>query len=124
MYWAKLHFYSGLKGFGLNEIMRSVRSAYSASYTELTTGVLNRILSQLILKHPPPFKGRFRPKLKYAHHGGKNPPVIVIHGSGLSNVSRDYIKYLEKGFRQECNLFGTPLRIIMRNSINPYMKAK
>jgi len=124
LYWAKIHFFSALKGFGLKEIMKSVRTAYNASLTELPTGILNSVLRQLTLNHPPPIRGRFRPKLRYVHQGGRNPPVIVIHGSGLNNLSRDYVKYLEKGFRQECKLFGTPLRITMRNSANPYLKDK
>jgi len=124
LHWARIHFFSAIKGFGIKELMASVRNAYNAALTEISTSMLNSTLRQLTSRHPPPFKSGFRPKLRYAHQGGRNPPVIVIHGSGLKHINKDYVKYLENGFRQECRMFGTPLRITLRNSTNPYLKLK
>ena len=124
LHWAKVHFFSAFKGFGIKELMVSVRNAYNSALTEISTSMLNSTLRQLTVKHSPPFRSGFRPKLRYAHQGGRNPPVIVIHGSGLRHLNKDYVKYLENGFRQECRLFGTPLRITLRNSTNPYLKSK
>ena len=84
--------------------MASVQNAYNAALTEISTSMLNSTLRQLNSRHPPPFKSGFRPKLRYAHQGGRNPPVIVIHGSGLKHLNKDYVKYLENGFRQECKM--------------------
>lgn len=120
--WAKFHFFSALKGTGLNAIMGSLKNAYTASTKELTTNSLNIILRRSIDNHPPPIRKRFRPKLRYAHQGGKNPPTVVVHGTGLQNLGKDYIRYLEGAFREECKLTGTPLRIMLKNSSNPYVK--
>ena len=82
--------------------------------------MLTKILRDCVERHPPPRKGLFRPKLRYAHQGGKNPPVVIIHGNNLKSLSLDYKRFLENNFRQEFELFGTPMKIEWKNSTNPY----
>jgi GTP-binding protein len=119
--WAKTHFISAREGAGLGALMRSVRDAHRAAYAKLPTPKLTRALRAAVERQPPPRAGRFRPKLRYAHQGGNNPPVIVIHGNALSHVTDSYRRYLEGWFRDEFDLMGTPLRIELRSSANPYV---
>ena len=81
---------------------------------------MKKILRDCVERHPPPRRGLFRPKLRYAHQGGKNPPVIIIHGNNLKNLSLDYKRFLENNFRQAFKLFGTPMKIELKNSVNPF----
>ncbi|HEU0205010.1 MAG TPA: ribosome biogenesis GTPase Der [Burkholderiaceae bacterium] len=119
--WAKTHFISAQVGTGLGALMRSVRDAHRAAYAKLPTPKLTRALRAAVERQPPPRAGRFRPKLRYAHQGGNNPPVIVIHGNALSHVGDSYRRYLEGWFRDTFDLTGTPLRIELRSSTNPYV---
>jgi GTP-binding protein len=83
------------------------------------------VLKDAIEHQPPPrTKGAIRPKLRYAHQGGKNPPIIVIHGNGLDHISQDYRRYLERHFRDAFSLTGTPLRIEFRTGKNPFDPEK
>ncbi len=120
--WATFHYVSAIEGLGVSEIMRSVKKAYFASTKSLNTPKLTEVLNDCVEKHPPPKKGLFRPKLRYAHQGGRNPPVIIIHGNNLKKISIDYKKYLENTFREKFQLFGTPLKVEWKNSSNPYQK--
>ncbi|MBV8210283.1 MAG: ribosome biogenesis GTPase Der [Burkholderiaceae bacterium] len=118
--WASLHFISGLRGTGLKSLMRSVAAAEQAAFRRLPTPRLTRALIAAVQRQEPPRAGNWRPKLRYAHQGGTNPPVIVIHGSSLNRVPDSYRRYLEGWFRDTFELRGTPLRIEFRNAANPY----
>jgi len=117
---AKLHFISAREGFGVAALMRSVDEAYAAAMSKLSTPRLTRALREAVERQPPPRRGPVRPKLRYAHQGGQNPPIVVIHGSSLQNVPDAYRRYLEGWFREHFGLSGTPLRIEFRSAANPY----
>ena len=117
---AKTHFISALKGQGIAAVMKSVDSAATAAFTKLSTPKLTRALVEAVDKQTPPRRGISRPKLRYAHQGGQNPPVIVIHGNGLDNVPETYRRYLEASFRETFSLQGTPLRVEFRSTRNPF----
>jgi GTP-binding protein len=118
--WARIHFVSALQGSGLAAVMRSVSEAHRAAFTRLPTPKLTRALRAAVERQMPPRSGSSRPKMRYAHQGGRNPPTIVIHGNGLSHVADPYRRYLEGWFRDVFDLHGTPLRIEFRTSTNPY----
>ena len=117
---ARLHFISALRGAGVAAVMRSVDEAHAAAMAKLSTPKLTRTLHEAVDKQAPPRRGPIRPKLRYAHQGGQNPPVVVIHGSSLDNVPATYRRYLESTFREVFRLQGTPLRIEFRSGANPY----
>ena len=117
---AKTHHISALKGQGLAAVMKSVDGAAVAAFTKLATPKLTRALVEAVDKQTPPRHGLSRPKLRYAHQGGQNPPVIVIHGNGLDHVPETYRRYLEASFRETFSLQGTPLRVEFRSTRNPY----
>jgi len=119
---AKCHFISALKARGLGQMLRSADEAYAAATRKISTPKLTRSLQEAVSRQEPPRRKGGRPKLRYAHQGGQNPPVIVIHGSALANVPASYIRYLEGWVRKEFSLQGTPLRIEMRSGNNPYVK--
>jgi GTP-binding protein len=117
---ARLHFVSALRGEGVGALMRSVDAAYAAAMSKLPTPKLTRILQAAVAKQAPPRHGIFRPKLRYAHQGGMNPPRIIIHGNALDHVSDGYRRYLERSFAEAFKLQGTPLRVEFRSSRNPW----
>ncbi|UTY58570.1 ribosome biogenesis GTPase Der [Massilia sp. erpn] len=121
---AKTHFISALKSTGIGPLMKSVDAAYAAATANLGTPKLTRALQEAIEKQEPKRKGGLRPKMRYAHQGGMNPPVIVIHGNSLDAVSEPYKRYLEKHFRDTFSLVGTPLRIELRTGKNPFDKRE
>ena len=121
---AKTHFISALKGTGIPQMMKSVEGAYKAATTNLSTPKLTRALQEAIEKQEPKRKGSIRPKMRYAHQGGQNPPIIVIHGNALEGVTEPYKRYLEKHFRDTFNLVGTPLRIELKSGKNPFAKEQ
>ena len=88
----------------------------------MTTPVLTRLIIEAVQFQQPQRAGAFRPKLRYAHQGGQNPPVVVIHGNALEHVTDSYKRYLEGRIREHFKLTGTPLRIEMRSSDNPFAK--
>ena len=100
--------------------MRSVDHAYAAALSKLATPKLTRALMSAVTRQAPPRKGLVRPKLRYAHQGGMNPPVIVVHGSAVEQLPDSYRRYLEGVFRESFDLQGTPLRIEFRAGRNPY----
>jgi GTP-binding protein len=120
---AKQHFISALKGSGLGGVLKSVDEAYAAAMAKLPTPKLTRVLIAAIEKQQPP-RGRFRPKMRYAHQGGSNPPLIVIHGSALEHVPDSYKRYLEHTFCEAFHLEGTPLRIEFKAGKNPFEGKK
>lgn len=117
---AKLHFISAAKGQGVDQLMRSVDAAYASAMTKMPTPKLTRALIAAVERQAPPRKGPIRPKLRYAHQGGQNPPVVVIHGNALDSINDTYRRYLEAWFREQFKLVGTPLRLEMRTTTNPY----
>lgn len=119
---AKSHFISALKSTGLALVMKSIDAAYAAAMANLPTPKLTRALIEAVEHQQPRRKGSIRPKLRYAHQGGQNPPIIVIHGNALEAVDANYKRYLEKHFRETFSLVGTPLRIELRSSKNPYAR--
>lgn len=121
---ARMHTVSALKGQGVNALLKSVQAAHAAAFAKLSTPKLTRELHAAVEQQPPPRKGIFRPKLRYAHQGGQNPPRIVIHGNALDAVPDSYRRYLETRFRQAFKLTGTPLRIEFKSSRNPYVDGK
>ena len=122
--WAKLHFISAQKRSGLGALMRSVESAHRAAFAKLPTPKLTRALRAAVERQQPPRAGHSRPKMRYAHQGGHNPPVIVVHGNSLGHIQPAYRRYLEGWFRREFALLGTPLRMEFRTSTNPYVGAR
>jgi GTPase len=121
---ARMHFISALAGEGLGAVMRSVDEAFKAAMAKLPTPKLTRTLIAAVEKQTPPRSGYSRPKLRYAHQGGSNPPVIVIHGTALDNVPATYRRYLEATFRKAFGLIGTPLRVEFRTGRNPYVRTE
>jgi GTP-binding protein len=119
---AEAHFISAKAGKGLQQLMRSVDGAYAAAMAKLPTPKLTRALMAAVERQAPAKAGLVRPKLRYAHQGGMNPPRIVIHGNALDRVADSYKRYLEGYFRDAFKLAGTPLRIELRTSRNPYAK--
>ena len=121
---AKFHYISALQGSGLPGLLQSVDMAYSAAMTKLPTPKLTRILLAATEQHQPPKSGMFRPKLRYAHQGGSNPPLIVVHGNALEHISDSYKRFLENTFRKAFELEGTPLRVQFKTGRNPYENKK
>lgn len=117
---AELHTVSAKEGKGLGPLMRSVDAAYAAAMARLATPKLTRALIAAIEKQAPPKTGPVRPKLRYAHQGGVNPPRIIIHGNALDRVPDSYKRYLETFFREKFGLAGTPMRIEFRAGRNPF----
>ncbi|MBU1425035.1 MAG: ribosome biogenesis GTPase Der [Gammaproteobacteria bacterium] len=121
---AKHHFISALNGTGVDALLQSVNQAYAAAMAKLPTPQLTRVLEEAIQKQQPPRVGSFRPKMRYAHQGGSNPPLIIIHGSALDKVPDSYSRYLERTFCDAFKLQGTPLRIEFKSGKNPFADKK
>ena len=117
---ANLHLISAKKRQGLGPLWASIAQAHKAATCKMSTPVLTRILLESVQFQTPKKTGMFRPKLRYAHQGGMNPPVIVVHGNSLEHVTEAYKRFLEGRFRKAFDLVGTPLRIEMKTSHNPY----
>ncbi|MBS1146222.1 MAG: GTP-binding protein [Proteobacteria bacterium] len=119
---ARFNYISALKGKGLENLLKDVEAAHAAAFIKLSTPKLTRVLEMAVEQHAPPKSGLFRPKPRYAHQGGKNPPVIILHGNALEGLRDDYKRYLESSFRKAFKLQGTPLRIQVKegDSKNPY----
>lgn len=117
---APLHFISAQKRQGLGPLWASLIQAHKSATCKMPTPVLTRLLLEAIQYQTPKKVGSYRPKMRYAHQGGMNPPLIVIHGNSLEHVTEAYKRFLEGRFRKEFNLVGTPLRIEMKTSHNPY----
>jgi GTP-binding protein len=115
-----VHYISALNGQGVSGVLASVDKAYAAAMVKLATPKLTRVLQLALQKQQPPRHGLHRPKLRYAHQGGSNPPLIVIHGSALDKIPASYTRYLEKTFLDAFRLQGTPLRIQYNSAKNPF----
>jgi GTPase len=111
---------SAIKRQGLGPVWQGIADAHASATRKMSTPVLTRLLLEAVEFQTPKRAGAFRPKLRYAHQGGMNPPLIVIHGNSLEHVSETYKRFLEARFREHFKLVGTPLRIEMRSSSNPF----
>ncbi len=121
---AEFHPISARHGAGIAGLLKSVDTAFAAAMAKLSTPRLTRAVQAAVEQQQPPLAGRFRPKMRYAHQGGMNPPIIVIHGSGLDGIKRPYRRYLENTLRKAFKLKGTPLRIELRSGENPFEGRK
>ena len=117
---AKQHHISAKKRQGLAPLWDSIIQAYKAANCKMPTPALTRLIHEAVQTQAPKRSGMYRPKLRYAHQGGMNPPVVVVHGNSLEGVTDSYKRYLEGRIRQHFNLTGTPLRVEMKTSHNPY----
>jgi GTPase len=120
---ARFHFISALQGQGIAAVLASADAAYAAAMSSLPTPRLTRALQMAVQQQQPPRAGMVRPKLRYAHQGGHNPPRIIIHGSALERVPDTYRRYLERFFRDAFKLTGTPLRVEFKSARNPYARG-
>jgi GTP-binding protein len=120
---ANVHTISAIKGFGLKELFKDIDLAFGAAMVKMPTPQLTRIMIEAVEFQQPKRVGRFRPKLRYAHQGGSNPPIVIIHGNGLDGVTDSYKRYLEGRYREEFKLRGTPLRIEFRSTKNPFLES-
>jgi GTP-binding protein len=119
---ARFNYISALKAKGLENLLKDVEAAHAAAFIKMSTPKLTRVLEMAVEQHAPPKNGLFRPKPRYAHQGGKNPPVIILHGNALEGLRDDYKRYLESSFRKAFKLQGTPLRIQVKEDSgkNPF----
>ena len=117
---ARQHYISAREGRGVDTLMRSVGEAYAAAMARLPTPRLTRTLQLAVERQQPPRAGTVRPKMRYAHQGGVNPPLVIVHGTALGRVPDSYRRYLERFFAEAFQLRGTPLRIQFKTAVNPY----
>jgi GTP-binding protein len=120
---AKFHYISALRNKGLPELFTSVDGAFKAAFAKLATPQLTRVLQDATQQHAPPVSKGIRPKLRYAHQGGQNPPIVVVHGSHVDGVKDSYKRYLEGVFRKTFQLTGTPLRVQFKQGDNPFAET-
>ena len=111
---------SAIKRQGLGPVWKAIADAHASATRKMSTPVLTRLLQEAVEHHAPKRAGAFRPKLRYAHQGGMNPPLIVIHGNSLDHITDTYKRFLEGRFREHFKLTGTPMRIELRSSRNPF----
>jgi len=117
---ARIHYLSALHGSGISEVIRSAFAAYEAAGRDLSTSRLNEILRDLVQAHEPPVVRGRQVKLRFAHQGGRYPPVIVIHGGQAERLPAHYRRYLENAFRRTLKLEGTPVQVELRSGENPF----
>lgn len=117
---ARVHFISALHGTGVGDLFRSIDEAQRAALRDIPTPELTRVLERAVEQHQPPMVRGRRPKLRYAHQGGKRPPLIIIHGNQLEQLPDAYRRYLENTFREAFDLWGTPIRIEWKGGRNPF----
>lgn len=118
--YAEIHFISALHGSGVGNLYKSINTAFQSAKTKLSTQKLNDILQVATEQHQPPMVSGRRIKLRYAHAGGQNPPIIVIHGNQTEKLPDHYKRYLEKTFRRELKLWGTPIQFVFKTTENPF----
>lgn len=121
---AKFHHISALQGRGIAELFKSIDEAYGAAMSKLPTPKLTRVLKVAVERQAPPRSAGIRPKMRYAHQGGMNPPIIVVHGNALESVPATYTRYLEHTFRKVFKLQGTPLCVQYKTGDNPFQAEK
>lgn len=121
---AKFHYISALRKKGLPELFTSVDGAYRSAMAKLSTPKLTRVLLEAISQHQPPVSRGTRPKLRYAHQGGSNPPVVVVHGNHVDGIKDSYTRFLANALRKAFQLSGTPLRVQYKQGENPYAETE
>jgi GTP-binding protein len=121
---AQVHFISARHGTGVGDLYKSIHKAYQSARKDLSTNLLTRILQAATTEHAPPTINNRRIKLRYAHAGGHNPPIVVIHGKQTEKLPDSYRRFLEKYFRNALKLEGTPIRIELKSSDNPYTEKE
>ncbi len=124
MGWADLHFISALHGTNVGHLFKSAQRAYEAATAQWSTHFLTELMQGIVQEHQPPMVNGRRIKLRYAHLGGRNPPVIVVHGNQVDRLPGSYKRYLENSFREVLELRGTPVRFEFRSGENPYAPTK
>lgn len=117
---ARVHFISALHGSGVGNLFQSVQEAYACATQKTSTSMLTRILRMASDEHQPPLVNGRRVKLKYAHPGGYNPPIIVIHGNQVDRLADSYKRYLSNYFRKSLKIIGSPIRIQFQEGNNPF----
>ncbi|QEH46052.1 ribosome biogenesis GTPase Der [Aggregatibacter actinomycetemcomitans] len=117
---ARVHFISALHGSGVGNLFDSIKEAYECATQKMTTSMLTRILQIATEEHQPPMIGGRRVKLKYAHPGGYNPPIIVIHGNQVDKLPDSYKRYLSNHFRRSLKIIGSPIRLQFQEGNNPF----
>ncbi|MDG2950293.1 ribosome biogenesis GTPase Der [Exercitatus varius] len=117
---ARVHFISALHGSGVGNLFESVREAYACATQKMTTSLLTRILQMATDEHQPPMVGGRRIKLKYAHPGGYNPPIIVVHGNQMDKLTDSYKRYLSNYYRRSLKIVGSPIHIQFQEGNNPF----
>ena len=120
MNFASIHFISALHGSGVGDLFGAVDRAQLAAMRDLSTPVLTRVLEEAMVVHQPPIIRGRRVKLRYAHQGGRNPPLIIIHGTQTERLPETYRRYLINTFRKAFDLQGTPVRLELKSGANPY----
>ena len=121
---AKFHYISALRKKGLSELFTSVDDAYRSAMAKLSTPKLTRVLLEATSQHQPPISRGTRPKLRYAHQGGSNPPVVVVHGNHVDGIKDSYTRFLANALRKAFQLSGTPLRVQYKQGENPYAETE
>jgi len=121
---AKLHRISALHGTGVGDLYASINQSYQCAMQQFTTPVLTRLLGNIVESHPPPLVRGRRIKLRYAHQGGQNPPLIVIHGNQTNDVPLQYKRYLINAFVKKLKLVGTPMQVVFKTGDNPFKNKK
>jgi GTP-binding protein len=121
---AKFHYISALRKKGLPELFISVDGAFKAAMAKLATPQLTRVLEEATQQHQPPVSKGVRPKLRYAHQGGMNPPIVVVHGKHVDGIKDSYKRFLEGVFRKAFQLTGTPLRVQFKQGENPFAEPE
>lgn len=122
--WARVHLISALHGTGVGDLYPSIHRAYDSAFIKISTPKLTKILEDAVAQHQPPMVSGRRIKMRYAHMGGQNPPLIVIHGNQMDHVPADYRRYLENVFRKVFKLEGTPVQIEFKSGVNPFEGRK
>ena len=117
---ASIHHISAIKRQGLGPVWKSIVQAHASANRKMSTPVLTRLLMEAVQFQQPQRSGMFRPKMRYAHQGGMNPPIVIVHGNSLEHVTESYKRYLEGRIRKEFDLVGTPMRIQLKSSQNPF----
>jgi len=121
---ARVHFISALHGTGVGHLFESVQEAFQSATRRISTSLLTRIMQMAQDDHNPPLVRGRRVKLRYAHAGGYNPPLIVIHGNQVKSLPDAYKRYLMNYFRKALQVMGTPIRIEFREGDNPFADRK
>ena len=117
-------FLSARDGFGIDSLFEAIHKTWNAVSKEIKTGVLSKLIEEAVLNHAPPLVRGRRIKLRFAHIGNRNPLTILIYGNQVKSIPRSYRRYLENFLREKLKLSGTPIKLIFRQSENPYSGRK